>query len=397
MVVMHNRSQYLLDQVNNEVFKNGTISGDISNRSNLLYQVLISSFGAIISITNLAALISSCASLRRDKDGKCVYILLGNMALAALINGIIIIFVQVFPVNMRNHQLCSWQIGQVLSDALISIYCIGVMAIERYLYIIYGLQYGRRRHLFKLQALLSLIWILGISIGYLPLMGWSGDSKNGQECWFVTVAPKNLIFIAIIFFTLPLLTVMLLYAIISYNALKTIVKPHLSLNSSHKSQDNNISRLRAFKNKTTQLPNTDDKQFSFVSRIFLMSFSKNVNTTKRWKAVKVVIFPTTSFFLSWYLYIIVSLYYVTACEDISTKRCKSLMLILASPLSVLAFVNSLLHPILYAWWHKGFNHVFKKRVGTVRSKNSRQNTDIVRSVYQQTNILQKSSDKATKV
>lgn len=43
------------------------------------------------------------------------------------------------------------------------------------------------------------------------------------------------------------------------------------------------------------------------------------------------------------------------CDRKQTPNlCRNLKVAIASPLAVLGFANSLLNPIIYAWWHNGF-------------------------------------------
>lgn len=61
------------------------------------------------------------------------------------------------------------------------------------------------------------------------------------------------------------------------------------------------------------------------------------------------------------------------CQGDDSKRCKNLTIIIASPLAILGFTNSLINPIIYAWWHKGFRTFVQKRVRTMKMKISRKN------------------------
>jgi hypothetical protein len=59
------------------------------------------------------------------------------------------------------------------------------------------------------------------------------------------------------------------------------------------------------------------------------------------------------------------------CEKRATDEntCKPLRLAIASPLAILGFMNSLLNPLIYAWWHKGFRkYVFTKIFGKKQNR-----------------------------
>lgn len=74
-------------------------------------------------------------------------------------------------------------------------------------------------------------------------------------------------------------------------------------------------------------------------------------TANKWKAIKVVLFTSGAFLITWGPYFISSITYTFM--DNSPAR-KSLQVLISSPLAILGFVNSFLNPIIYAWWHKSF-------------------------------------------
>ncbi len=80
----------------------------------------------------------------------------------------------------------------------------------------------------------------------------------------------------------------------------------------------------------------------------------SVKQPSKWKAIKVVLFTTGSFFVTWIPYFIASTMFVY-CDSVQTPDlCRNLKVAVASPLAVLGFANSLLNPLIYAWWHNGF-------------------------------------------
>lgn len=53
-------------------------------------------------------------------------------------------------------------------------------------------------------------------------MGWRGDTDNGRVCWFIVLAPAELVLLTTILGMLPILLVIVLYNIILYTALKKV-------------------------------------------------------------------------------------------------------------------------------------------------------------------------------
>lgn len=80
----------------------------------------------------------------------------------------------------------------------------------------------------------------------------------------------------------------------------------------------------------------------------------------KWKAIKVVMLTTGSFFFTWMPYFVASTWYVYCDPQSTPDLCNGLRIAIASPLAILGFANSLLNPIIYAWWHNGFRNSTKK-------------------------------------
>lgn len=207
-------------------------------------------------------------------------------------------------------------------------------------------------------------------------MGWSRATNNQQTCCFVLIVPENLILLIAILYTIPITIIILLFSIVSYKASKKVSIQKLLIGKPV-SQNVQKKKFQKDRRKATQRLNTGNKSKNFLIDILQKDFSPVVNVSKRWKAAKVVFFSTNNFIFTWFLYIIVSLYFTSVCNDDSTKRCRSLSLVLASPLAMLGFVNSLMSPIIYAWWHKGFNKYIKRRISTFRLRNPSHSKKIV--------------------
>lgn len=79
----------------------------------------------------------------------------------------------------------------------------------------------------------------------------------------------------------------------------------------------------------------------------------------KWKAIKVVLFTTGSFIVTWIPYFIASTMFVYCDSERNPDLCRNLKVAIASPLAVLGFANSLLNPVIYAWWHNGFRNSTK--------------------------------------
>lgn len=208
-------------------------------------------------------------------------------------------------------------------------------------------------------------------------MGWAGDTKNGQICWFILLAPKQLIRLTVTIGAIPLITVLILYSIILYHAIKKII---ILQKAAKADVENKIeiadNGLRIFKGRgivsdsvNDELPEGSDKEKkekSIFKRIFMKKPNNDIKSPSKWKAIKVVMFTSGSFLFTWGPYFIASFIY-TFCEE-GSQTFKTLTVLIASPFAILGFLNSFINPIIYAWWHQGFRTFVIKKVDSIRRK-----------------------------
>lgn len=65
---------------------------------------------------------------------------------------------------------------------------------------------------------------LGIVVGFLPAFGWRGDTGEGRWCWFIRLAPPELILLTSCIGFLPIIIVVILYSIILHHALRKVIQ-----------------------------------------------------------------------------------------------------------------------------------------------------------------------------
>jgi hypothetical protein len=186
----------------------------------------------------------------------------------------------------------------------------------------------------------------------MPAMGWKGWTNGGKYCWFIRLAPHGLILLTGTLGSLPIIIITALYTVILYHALKKVrqlQKSDLEASARHvPTHDDNPNKLRIFRGNQSTNENSED--------------NKKQRKPKKSRAIIVVALTSGSFIVTWMPYFIASTMHVF-CEKQATDQntCKPLRLAIASPLAILGFFNSLLNPLIYAWWHKGFRtFVFTK-------------------------------------
>ncbi|XP_050069331.1 glucose-dependent insulinotropic receptor-like [Anopheles maculipalpis] len=408
----------------------------------LLYDIFIPLLGSLIIILNLIVVVSGVLLLRKGQQPYTTYMFLGNVAVSDLLTGFAVIFGQYAPRGYRAEENCTLMIGLIVSTSLVSVYSVGLIAIDRYLYIVYGLQYQRYLTRTRARILIAATWLLGATIGFLPALGWRGDTDGGRTCWFIRLAPPGLVILTAVVGILPVVLVIILYGIILQKALRrvnqlkkasrelrgvqtgnlrlfrggaaagsangnTVGSTHPTpgespaageLNRSGANQsdtDHGLSEDELSKARPDRrclclrsrccsstagraqkaLNGTDAPNISTTVSTTMTTAATTTTTTTsssksptKWKAIKVVMFTTGSFVVTWVPYFIASLMYV-GCDPVTNgELCRSLQFAIASPLAILGFANSLLNPIIYAWWHNGFRASMKRLGSKVRSR-----------------------------
>ena len=74
----------------------------------------------------------------------------------------------------------------------------------------------------------------------------------------------------------------------------------------------------------------------------------------KWRAITIVMLTSGSFLFTWMPFFITVTAFVFCEEKLTNPRCMYIRTLLGGPLAAVAFLNSLLNPLIYAWWHKGF-------------------------------------------
>lgn len=96
-------------------------------------------------------------------------------------------------------------------------------------------------------------------IGFLPLMGWRGDTNDGAICWFIVISPPSLVLFTTIVGIAPVILIFILYGIILYIALKNV----MLLKKASKNQSGvQTGNLRVFRGGGSTNVLDDPGQFS---------------------------------------------------------------------------------------------------------------------------------------
>lgn len=103
----------------------------------------------------------------------------------------------------------------------------------------------------------------------------------------------------------------------------------------------------------------------------------------KWRAITVVMLTSGSFVMTWLPFFIVVIFFVLCEDKLTNPKCLRYKTILGGPLATLALFNSILNPLVYAWWHTGFQRTirthYRKYCRKYFSRNLRLNTPTLRS------------------
>ncbi|XP_047994297.1 5-hydroxytryptamine receptor 1F-like isoform X2 [Leguminivora glycinivorella] len=365
------------------------------------YKTVAYVVGTLIILSNLIVVVSSGLILRRGQQPKSTYLLLGNVSLADTIIGAAIIFGSVIDNSVASNPLCIFQIGMIVCPAIVSIFSVGLIAVDRYFYILHGLYYQRYFNTTRVRIAIAIIWMIGIFVASLPAMGWTGQTFTNYRCWYVALFPRALLIILSVVVLSVIIMVCILYFLILHSAVKTVDR----IREIKESYNYNI----AFVNKAFETTEAEDSSSSNVDEIskttVTITISKETITQKtrdsmemhelkkknveenrignklkqrfeaissyyrkakavdshpsKLKAVKTVLLVTACFVGTWAPYYVSIIVYVKC--DIMTNGydCIPLELLTLGPLYLLGVSNCLLDPIIYAWRHSGFKQTLR--------------------------------------
>ncbi|XP_055905844.1 5-hydroxytryptamine receptor-like [Eupeodes corollae] len=343
-----------------------------------LYDIFIPILCSVIILVNLLIVLSSGLILHKRQQPRSTYIFLGNVALSDLLIGITTLAVQYYPNEWRNEMVCCVSIGMTVCSTLVSGYSIGLIAIDRYLYILNGLHYQRLISSQRARGMVLAVWIFAGVVSFLPAFGLRNPTDDGKLCWFIVLVPPKLVLFTTSVGMVPLGLIIVLYSIILKHALVRISFLH---RASSGDPGTHVGGLRLFRGglspSKTSVASLDalnvirlqedlelQRQrgrsiFSCCRRRNESKINLQVYSANKWKAIKIVLLTTGAFFVTWFPFFIASMLHAMCGPNSDPDYCDSLRVAIASPLAILGLCNSLLNPIIYAWWHNGFRESVK--------------------------------------
>ncbi|XP_053556423.1 5-hydroxytryptamine receptor 1A [Bombina bombina] len=401
-----------------EAFNNTTSTDYSSEKTNstkfeevaLSYQITTSLFlGTLIlcAIFGNACVVAAIA-LERSLQNVANY-LIGSLAVTDLM-----VSVLVLPMAALYQVLNKWTLGQVTCDIFISldVLCctssilhLCAIALDRYWAITDPIDYVNKRTPRRAAILISITWIVGFSISIPPMLGWrTSEDRSDPDACKISEDPGYTIYSTFGAFYIPLILMLVLYGRIfkaaRFRIRKTVKKTEkkkvadtcLSVSPSTMQRKCNGEPSKNWKRSVEPKPNScingavrqgEDGAALEVIEVHHYSNSKNhlvlpnhssdnptvpcfekkndrntdakrkVALARERKTVKTLGIIMGTFILCWLPFFIVALV-LPFCETCHMP------LLLYDIINWLGYSNSLLNPIIYAYFNKDFQSAFKK-------------------------------------
>lgn len=404
-----------------DAFNNTTSSDYSSEKGNgtkleevaLSYQIITSFFlGTLIlcAIFGNACVIAAIA-LERTLQTVANY-LIGSLAVTDLM-----VSVLVLPMAAHSQVLNKWTLGQVTCDIFISldVLCctssilhLCAIALDRYWAITDPIDYVNKRTPRRAAILISITWIVGFSISIPPMLGWrTPEDRSDPDACKISEDPGYTIYSTFGAFYIPLILMLILYGKIfkaaRFRIRKTVKKTEkkkvadtsLSISPATIQRKSNGEPSKNWKRSVEPKPNnacvngavrhSEDGSALEIIEVHQYANSKNhlalpnhsndnLSTTcfekknndksaadakrkvalaRERKTVKTLGIIMGTFIFCWLPFFIVALV-LPFCESCHMPH------LLFDVINWLGYSNSLLNPIIYAYFNKDFQSAFKK-------------------------------------
>ncbi|KAG6940959.1 5-hydroxytryptamine receptor 1A [Chelydra serpentina] len=292
----------------------------------LSYQLLTSLFlGTLILCALLGnACVIAAIALERSLQNVANY-LIGSLAVTDLM-----VSVLVLPMAALYQVLNKWTLGQVTCDIFISldVLCctssilhLCAIALDRYWAITDPIDYVNKRTPRRAAVLISLTWLIGFLISIPPMLGWrTPEDRSDPDACTISKDHGYTIYSTFGAFYIPLLLMLVLYGRIfkaaRFRIRKTVKKAKKNERSTEAKRKMALARER--------------------------------------KTVKTLGIIMGTFILCWLPFFIVALVLPFCDSECYMPDW------LGAVINWLGYSNSLLNPVIYAYFNKDFQSAFKK-------------------------------------
>ncbi|XP_055525859.1 adenosine receptor A2a isoform X2 [Wyeomyia smithii] len=252
----------------------------------------------------------------------------------------------------RNLYACLFTISLLIVLCTISIFCLVAVSVDRYWAILHPMAYSRNVRTKTAIVIISLCWLAGSIIGFLPLFGWH-ETPQTDTCLFLKVMDYDyLVFLYFATIITPALIMLAFYTHIYrviINQLRQIVtmNPMGTLSSESRSSSES-SRIRISTMKSPRCK-PGHSHGGTMLRVLGAAQKREVKATQNLSII--VLF----FMICWIpLYTINCI--VAFCRDCQIPPTLMLFCI------ILSHLNSAVNPLLYAYHLKDFRAALRNLI-----------------------------------
>ncbi|KAH8334686.1 hypothetical protein KR074_001460 [Drosophila pseudoananassae] len=242
----------------------------------------------------------------------------------------------------RNLHACLFTVSLLVVLCTISIFCLVAVSVDRYWAILYPMAYSRNVRTRTAIFIISMCWVAGTIVGFLPLFGWHNkDVGHNQECLFVEVMDYDyLVFLYFATIITPALLMLAFYTHI-YRVIIKQVRQIVTMNPA-----SDLSRRSsAAAVQVTTAPGRGGHAGTML-RVLGAARKRDVKATQNLSII--VLF----FMICW-----IPLYTINCikafCPDCYVHPKLTLFCI------ILSHLNSAVNPVLYAYHLKDFRAALK--------------------------------------
>ncbi|XP_062124231.1 uncharacterized protein LOC133837473 isoform X1 [Drosophila sulfurigaster albostrigata] len=240
----------------------------------------------------------------------------------------------------KNLHACLFTVSLLVVLCTISIFCLVAVSVDRYWAILYPMAYSRNVRTRTAIVIISVCWVAGTIVGFLPLFGWHADVQHDQECLFVEVMDYNyLVFLYFATIITPALLMLAFYTHI-YRVIIRQVRQIVTMNPA-----SDLSR----RSSTAQMQVTTPGRAGHTGTMLRVLGAARKRDVKATQNLSIIVL---FFMICW-----IPLYTINCikafCPDCYVHPKLTLFCI------ILSHLNSAVNPVLYAYHLKDFRLALK--------------------------------------
>uniref|UniRef100_A0A8C6X8X7 G-protein coupled receptors family 1 profile domain-containing protein n=1 Tax=Naja naja TaxID=35670 RepID=A0A8C6X8X7_NAJNA len=331
-------------------------SGSPAAAASLGYQLATSVvLGALILFAVLGnACVIAAIALERSLQTVANY-LIGSLAVTDLM-----VSVLVLPMAALYQVLGKWTLGQAMCDLFIaldvlcctsSILHLCAIALDRYWAITDPIDYVNKRTPRRAAALISLTWLIGFLISIPPMLGWrTPEDRSDPNACTISKDPGYTIYSTFGAFYIPLLLMLVLYGRI-FKAARFRIPRRKARGRPASTGSSALCCPCPTTPPRRRLAGPERKNEAKSAEA-----KRKMALARERKTVKTLGIIMGTFILCWLPFFIVALV-LPFCE----VGC-SMPAWLGAVINWLGYSNSLLNPVIYAYFNKDFQSAFQKIV-----------------------------------